>query len=693
MLHVASSSFKTTYTELTGRDWDENYEKVMAMSLELADVQQEIRARNHAGTSGRGKKSEEIRQWVIKEKFQPAIATGRGLPSVYDMEMLRLPKEIPTEKQKEFDRWMEKHKPTKPRPENAEQIELRQQSLLTYLVSTNSVNEGKTLNPRGVAKTFTFSFPLISALAIVNGQTAAHVHSKNPDIFKWLSSGKYVWVFPRDLRLYYAMSEVYINFPSGHFVVVKLNDSSGKYENVHCLKYGDVAYVSYWKELLPDVFDNNNGDDNDDDEEGGVAAAAAIGDQATSSSSSSSSHHVNSVPAATHRYFKDYILSNRGTPDSRLKQIYERPNPLCRPKGTHEEQRAAEELNPQETLQKAKDDETDAYDSWFNVTKVFVWDPLHQFNSHGLDRLPCKFHGFDWPGDRETAPVSETGQYRLRFVNDLGEPFTLASPRCICHTCVSRKKAIATRLLQRGVPDEEKDALQKERDLLTPYFTANDEVVLAHIARDFPAVASEFPAMQSHKAAISKSLLRLMLSVSENAGGHGIERMLDTLNRAKHSELWIKYYSTAKFKYKDSCPTFVPKEPPWRPLQKISDNTINMWIAAYYAFHASYIQSYTNQRIRGKFLQLDHSGKVMSKDEKDYVWALTIMNEYGQIPFSMNVISTSYNDPDVVEAMASFAAVRGGAPIEVVTLDNPFKDAASVENALDLHPLPTVNMF
>ena len=206
-------------------------------------------------------------------------------------------------------------------------------------------------------------------------------------------------------------------------------------------------------------------------------------------------------------------------------------------------------------LQRAIDEETMAYESWFNVMDVFMWDPLHQFESHGFDRFPCKFHGFECPEDRETAPVSETGQYRLRFVNDIGDPYALASPRLICHTCVLRKKAIATRLLQRGVPDEEKEALQTEREKLTPYFTANDEVVLAHIARQFPAVASEFPAMQSYRAAVSKSLLRFIVSVSENAGGHGIERILDTVNRAKHTELWIKYYSTAKHKYKDSCPT------------------------------------------------------------------------------------------------------------------------------------------
>lgn len=105
---------------------------------------------------------------------------------------------------------------------------------------------------------------------------------------------------------------------------------------------------------------------------------------------------------------------------------------------------------------------------------VFVWDPLHQFvESHGFDRFPCKFHGFECPEDRETAPVSETGQYRLRFVNDIGDPYALASPRLICHSCVSRKKAIATRLSQRGVPGDEKKALQQtEREKLTPYFTA-----------------------------------------------------------------------------------------------------------------------------------------------------------------------------------------------------------------------------
>ena len=247
--------------------------------------------------------------------------------------------------------------------------------------------------------------------------------------------------------------------PSGNFVVVKLDDNSGRHENVRCLKYGDLAYVSYWTELLPEVFNRNNGDEGNDDEEGGVAsAAAAAGDRATGSSSSSSSH-VNSVPAATLRHFKTVILPSRANPDARLKQMYERPNPLCYPKGSDDEHRAAENLDSRQMLlQRAKDEETTAYESWFNVMSVFVWDPLHQFESHGFDRFPCKYHGFECPEERATAPVSETGQFRMRFVNDIAEPYALASPRLMCHTCVSRKKAIATRLLQRGVPDDEKKA-------------------------------------------------------------------------------------------------------------------------------------------------------------------------------------------------------------------------------------------
>ena len=262
MLQVASSSFKAAYKDLTGLEWNKDYEKVMEMTLELTAIQQEIKGRNHAGTSGRGKKCEEDRQWVIKEKFKPAIATGRGLPSDYDMEMLRLPKEMPPDKKKEFDKWMEKHKPTKPRQETEEQKQQKQQSLLTYLVRESIVNEGKTINPRGAAKIFTFSFPPESSLAVVNGKTAAYVYSNKLDIFKWISSAKYAWVFPRDLALYYAMTDVFKNLPSGNFVVVKLDDNSGHYdENMCCLKYGDLAYVSYWKELLSEVFNRNNGDE------------------------------------------------------------------------------------------------------------------------------------------------------------------------------------------------------------------------------------------------------------------------------------------------------------------------------------------------------------------------------------------------------------------------------------------------
>ena len=66
MLQVASSSFKAAYKDLTGLEWNKDYEKVMEMTLELTAIQQEIKGRNHAGTSDRGKKCEEDRQWVIK---------------------------------------------------------------------------------------------------------------------------------------------------------------------------------------------------------------------------------------------------------------------------------------------------------------------------------------------------------------------------------------------------------------------------------------------------------------------------------------------------------------------------------------------------------------------------------------------------------------------------------------------------
>lgn len=111
---ATNASFQATYLSLTGKPWLEKYDDVIKISLELTHLQQVIRDRNHRGTSGRGIKTEEIRQWVTKERFFPSIATGRGRPSLHDMEMLRLPKDHLTPAQKRtFAVWMEAHKPTK----------------------------------------------------------------------------------------------------------------------------------------------------------------------------------------------------------------------------------------------------------------------------------------------------------------------------------------------------------------------------------------------------------------------------------------------------------------------------------------------------------------------------------------------------------------------------------------------------
>ena len=60
-LQVATNSFKAAYTDLTGREWKKNYEKVMEMTNELTAFSKKYGA-GRAVTSGRGKKSEVNRQ-------------------------------------------------------------------------------------------------------------------------------------------------------------------------------------------------------------------------------------------------------------------------------------------------------------------------------------------------------------------------------------------------------------------------------------------------------------------------------------------------------------------------------------------------------------------------------------------------------------------------------------------------------
>jgi hypothetical protein len=79
----------------------------------------------------------------------------------------------------------------------------------------------------------------------------------------------------------------------------------------------------------------------------------------------------------------------------------------------------------------------------------------------------------------------------------------------------------------------------------------------------------------------------------------------------------------------------------------------------------------------------------MSKNPEGYCWMLTFMDEYGQIPFAMNCTSTAYSE--LSAAFSNLADVRDerGIKTELITIDNPGKDAANALSSLRVTSLPT----
>ena len=78
----------------------------------------------------------------------------------------------------------------------------------------------------------------------------------------------------------------------------------------------------------------------------------------------------------------------------------------------------------------------------------------------------------------------------------------------------------------------------------------------------------------------------------------------------------------------------------------------------------------------------------MSKDRDGFLWWNTGMNEFGEIPFIMNCIGTSYSE--VAEPLSNLADVREERRIEtkVLTVDNVSKDGPSLMASLRITALP-----
>ena len=222
---------------------------------------------------------------------------------------------------------------------------------------------------------------------------------------------------------------------------------------------------------------------------------------------------------------------------------------------------------------------------------------------------PCANHGY--LGGRHMNPVVETNEFRLRFVNDVGdESVILAHRRHRCKACATRQKEIDAELKKQDIDAGTQADLVSERKTLTPRFSSIDERVLAHIKEHFPAVYAEFPFVLAHKSAITKSLNRLICNLEETTTSHGLERVFDTLRNTEHTQALINYvaacehsYTTAKDQYQKyrtatlalplvagqtadvvpSTPGPVLTEPPARPRGKLSDSQISMYIAQHAA--------------------------------------------------------------------------------------------------------------
>ena len=340
----------------------------------------------------------------------------------------------------------------------------------------------------------------------------------------------------------------------------------------------------------------------------------------------------------------------------------------------------------------------------FSVKPIKFWS--HE--KWDLD-TPCVNEGY-----AHTQHIS-LGRWAMRRVKDVFDDFYLAGRRTSCSECKKRKaglkeeladlevelsqeigEAAAEEALGGGTDVElDEDAAELQTQILelrskVKAFRYTSSTLNAHVNafvfEHHPGIAVAFPAILTHKAAISIEALMVITRAARTAqSSHDLEAMFHeykSLGNARHRLSFYQLQRLAGVSAAEVAHYDVG-------ISSLSDNYISEVLNTFHETHLSYILQWSEQNIILDTAAGDHHGKRWARTQFEGAellkWRWTVFNSAGQSAVVANTESCSMYDTALLAAHRRYrrAAAYWKHPLPLVaTCDNPAKDGMGLKAAI-----------
>ena len=658
--------------------------ELMLLDQEMRDIYRAA-TRRADGTSTRGRKTKHdtaTRRWIDTVGF-PLLSLGK-LPEAHDMAMLRSGPRAGLQgtHRTARDAWSQLHA-RDPRSKQLTAAEaLGQQTLLKWARSNISDALTRSAVQRGRPPNYTLHFgewkgwsirQLVALASKSYGeqQTAMQrAKAKVPpgDYVLWLSGQKgnatteFRFIYPYHFYLYLSLREL-----DSEACVVKR--SSGEQVALHLPPRVQEQYDTYCDIRLAPVTPAPDADDgagvapqpaSDDDEQQPAAGALhAPGPQAEVDPIETA------TPLAQKQFFEEQLLAvaNGEAPPYKEWQRLEvtPPEPLCVPCGS-----------------------CDAY----NLKPIKFWS-----HERWSIATPCANHGW------AHAEFVTLGKWRMRRVKDVFDDFYLAGRETSCSKCkeekLALKKAAATAEAALKAAGESEDHPELAAQLATleaevkacKYTSSTlNATVNRHVFERYPGIGAAFPAILTHKAAISMEAMMVISRAARTAqSSHDLEAMFNEFRSIKAAKNRLGFYQLQRMA--GVQPGDVAHYE--CGISTISDSYITEAINVFHETHLRYILQWSEQNIVMDTVAADHHGKRWARSQFEGAellkWRYTAFNSAGQSGIAVNTETCSMKDPALVAAHRSQRRVaklwKHGSPA-AATCDNPAKDGPGLVAAV-----------
>lgn len=247
------------------------------------------------------------------------------------------------------------------------------------------------------------------------------------------------------------------------------------------------------------------------------------------------------------------------------------------------------------------------------------------------------------------------------------------------------------------------EALEAKENATRCRFLTTDPRVMAFYAEKFPWISNQFPAVLSHRSAVSTELHRIITrSAKDGTGSHKVEATMKENRCLERSRMMLIFYSLQSWEQRRPRFHWSKEEAAMQKtgefkhhfdvgVSDVSDTYVSAMVNSYYDQVERYILQFFEQRVffeNDDVASIDHNLKrtwhLKYQGVRMYNHCLRAMNSWGGIVWSVNANTTSMGDPDVVDAVKrQQAAVKSfnlpgssckAGPRVVIYVDKPNQD-------------------